>query len=317
MTTAKLPPYRLTLTPSGAPRHIFDTSGSDWHQDILYTSDIHFDSQHCNRKLLFKVLDEMVERNAYWIDGGDFWDAMQGNGDKRAERDGVRSEYLAPQADKRKGLWQRIVDDAGQLLKPYLPRLIQCGMGNHETAALKYNDINLTEELAKLAGRSGAPSTHVFGYTGYGHFTAEIKLKTKSKPPTSTITAFFTHGHGGGGIVTQGIMQGQRRMVYAPDAQLMLSGHIHQERQNTFAAVRSRPPKYTEELIERVDVVVPGMKQEYSLGPGPRSGWALERGMGPSPNGALWIRLSLQSPTRSGVAPQGKKALQYSLSWAK
>ena len=311
------PDYELGLTPSGAPRFIFDSTGPDWEQWLLFTSDVHFDSQHCQRDALFSVLDQAVARDALWIDLGDFFDAMQSKSDKRRELDGIRPEYLYPSDEnKRMGLWQRIVSDCEEKLQGYADRLIMTSLGNHETAALRWSDINLSQELANIARRSGSRQCHNFGYTGYAHVACRIFTRNQNRPSTS-FSMFLTHGTGGSSPVTLGASGGQRRMVYAPDARLYISGHTHQETMMTRSAVRSRPPSFVERIEERHDVVIPGFKAEFSVEKGPRKGWALERGFAPTAIGGLWVRLYLKSAPAKNLPNKGNKQLFYELSWAK
>ena len=46
--------------------------------NLMLTSDRHHDSTHCNRELEKKHLEEAKKRNAFIIDCGDLFDAMQG-----------------------------------------------------------------------------------------------------------------------------------------------------------------------------------------------------------------------------------------------
>ena len=313
---SKAPEYELKLTPSGAPRFIFDVS-PHWEQWILVTSDVHFDSQHCDRDALFNVLNQAVERDALWIDLGDWYDAMQSKSDKRRELDGIRPEYLYPsEENKRMGLWQRIVSDAEEKLQPYANRLIFAGLGNHETSCLRWSDINLTQELCGIAKRAGSTQCHLGSYTGYAHFSVRLRTKNEKKPGSS-LTLWLTHGTGGNSPVTLGTIQSSRRMGYAPDARLYISGHIHQELMVTRTAIRSRPPVYTEKIEERHDITIPGFKQEFPLSGSPRNGWAIEKGFPPTPTGGLWIRLFLGNSADKGVRKRFKKELSYEVSWAK
>ena len=61
--------------------------------DFLLIADVHFDSISCDRKLLKKHLDEVVERNAKVFIFGDFFDVMGGKFDKRSSKGDLRPEY--------------------------------------------------------------------------------------------------------------------------------------------------------------------------------------------------------------------------------
>lgn len=56
--------------------------GADWRQRYLLLADVHFDSPHCNRRLLRSLLTEAQETGAGVFVFGDWFDGMQGRDDK-------------------------------------------------------------------------------------------------------------------------------------------------------------------------------------------------------------------------------------------
>src|SRR5688572_11399081 len=60
---------------------------------FLLQSDVHWDNPHCDRKLFYKHLKQAQERDAAILDNGDFFCAMQGKWDKRANKSDLRPEH--------------------------------------------------------------------------------------------------------------------------------------------------------------------------------------------------------------------------------
>ena len=68
----------------------------DSRQMFLLLSDLHIDNPKCDRRLLLKVLNEAVERNALILIFGDLFCLMQGKGDPRRSKADIRPEHNKP-----------------------------------------------------------------------------------------------------------------------------------------------------------------------------------------------------------------------------
>src|SRR5688572_23682139 len=89
-------------------RHTGISAG--WEQRYLLISDVHFDSPHCDRKLLTKHLEQAKAVGAGVLCIGDWFDAMGGKNDKRAHKSGVRAE------DSRDNYFDSLVDSSADYL---------------------------------------------------------------------------------------------------------------------------------------------------------------------------------------------------------
>jgi len=95
----------------------------------------------------------------------------------------------------------------------------------------------------------------------------------------------YTHGYGGGGPVTKGVIQANRKAVYLPDAHFCVSGHIHEHWLMTQSRERLTRSGETK-IDEQVHVCLPTYKEEYLMG----EDFHRERGRPPKPLGAYWLR---------------------------
>lgn len=252
-----------------------------WEQWFLLKSDDHWDNPHCRRDLLKRHLEQAVERNAGIIGGGDLFCAMQGKYDKRASKENIRPEH-------QNGRYlDSLVDTAGEWYAPYAEHMICEGRGNHERAIQKRHETDLTERLVeKLRTNTG----HHVEAMGYGYW---VRFQfTRDKQRKSFMMKVF-HGSGGGGPVTKGVIQTNRRAVYLPDADIVMTGHVHEG-----WSVCLRRERVTQQNRIKHDsqwhVCAPTYKEEYGDG---SMGWHVERGAPPKPLGAYWLRFYFQDPS--------------------
>jgi UDP-2,3-diacylglucosamine pyrophosphatase LpxH len=245
---------------------------------VLLSSDHHWDNPDCKRDMMKRHFDEAVKLNAPIIMVGDFFCAMQGKYDKRSDKSKLRPEH---QTGK---YLDSLVETAADWLKPYREHIAVIGHGNHETAIQNRHETNLIERLVERLNYGNPGRVHMGGYGGWLRLTcAHGGRKTHS----SSVHGKYFHGSGGGGPVTKGTIQSQRQAVMFPDADFVVSGHVHeqytichmQERIDLLGNVRLR---------EQWHVRLPTYKDEYKDGYG---GWHVETGKGPKPLGAYWMRI--------------------------
>jgi hypothetical protein len=251
---------------------------------VLLRSDVHHDNPHSDRRMEKRHLELAKERNAWVIDNGDLFCAMQGKYDKRASKDTVRPEH------QRSDYLDALVGTAAEFYRPYANHFAVLGRGNHETAIRGRHETDLTDRLAERLRAYGSPVVA----SGYGGW---VVFRFMSNGWQKTIRLHHFHGSGGGGPVTRGVITTNRMAVYTPDAEIVLTGHTHDEwtvpirRQRISAA---GVPYQDEQLHVRV----PGYKDEFGAGEG---GWWVETGKAPRPRGAAWLRFWLEFPaSRNG-----------------
>lgn len=251
--------------------------GPEWSASLLLRSDAHHDNAHSDHRLEAIHLDEAIDRGAGILDIGDLFCAMQGKWDKRADTSQCRPEH-------REGRYlDSLVETAAEFYEQYADHWLFMSPGNHETSITKRHETDLTERLAERMRMKNSPVV-VGSYAGFIRFVADLGgKKTLSK------VMYYTHGNGGGGPMTHGVLNTRRRQSYLPTADIVWSGHTHDS-----WVVRLAKTSLTSRGNIRLDdvhhVSTPGYKDEFT----PLSGWHIERGAPPKPIGAAWLKFSLR-----------------------
>lgn len=238
---------------------------------FFVTSDVHFDSIHCNRSQFFKDLNFAVEHDARIFIIGDFFDAMQGRFDPRRDMSKVRPEY------RYEDYYDRIVKDAIEKLKPYSANLMLFTDGNHEASVLKNANTDLTGRLVDGLSRAKTP-VYRGGYGG-------ILLLNDGGYITP---AKYFHGSGGEAPVTRGAIQTNRQAVFLPDFKIILNGHSHHS--YWIPIVRERVSDSGAHYFDiQHHVRTPGYQMSYGDG---STGWEVTRGGVPKPIGSTMLDIN-------------------------
>jgi hypothetical protein len=263
-----------------------------FEQKFLLTADRHWDNPQSNWELQKRHLDLAKRYKAGVIDIGDFFCAMQGKFDKRSKKGDLRPEH------KRDDYLDALVETATEFFAPYAEQFITIGMGNHETSILKKHETNLTNGLVASLNRQGG-KIYNGGYSGWVNFECvnERSGRVDSKK------LWYIHGYGGGGPVTRGVIQTNRKAVYLPDADIVISGHTHDEW--IMPISRNRLGADNKQFLdEQMHVQIPTYKDEYSDG---YLGYHVETGKPPKPIGAIWMRI-FKEDSRSPIEVDFYKA---------
>jgi hypothetical protein len=247
---------------------------------FLLSSDQHWDNPDCNRDMFERHLKEAKDKDAKVFIFGDFFCAMQGKYDKRADKSKIRPEHQTSR------YLDSLVETATDWLMPYREQIALIGLGNHETAILKNHETDLIERLVERLNIT--KSDHKVFSGGYGGWVRF--LLHRSNTSVNAVNLKYYHGSGGGGPVTKGVIQSQRQAVFLPDANIVVSGHVHE--QYLMCYTRERLTRTGEIKIEdQWHVRTPTYKDEYKDG---FSGWHIETGKPPKPLGAWWIKFEYQ-----------------------
>jgi hypothetical protein len=191
----------------------------DWESWVLLTSDQHWDNPKSNHKLQLKHLEEAKERDASIISAGDFFCAMQGKYDRRANKTALRPEHRSDD------YFDSLIETASNFFAPYAHNFFLIGMGNHEASIVDRHETNLIERLVAVLNNKTKSKIFSGGFSGWIIFT----FMRHDNKQCGSIVLHYDHGYGGGGPVTADMIQHQRRSVYLPDADIILSGHCFSE----------------------------------------------------------------------------------------
>ena len=254
-----------------------------WQQSFLLSSDRHWDNPHSDHEMQIRHLSEMIERNAFCLDNGDLFCAMQGKYDKRSSKSDLREEH------KTGRYLDSLTETADVFFSPWANRFIMIGKGNHEESISNNHETCLTERLISLLNQRGGSVIN----GGFGGF---VKFSFRVNSPGGAgsyrdVVLHYDHGYGGGGPVTRDMIQHQRRQVYLPDADIIMSGHTHDQWSYWCSRVRlNQVGKIHHDEV--LHVKTPTYKEEYGTGSG---GWHSRRGSPPKPIGAYWLNFKYRN----------------------
>jgi hypothetical protein len=177
------------------------------------------------------------------------------------------------------------VETAVEEMTPYAADLALVGYGNHETSVLKHQETDVVKRLCDgLAVQRG-------GYSGFVRFQF-----SRGKSNKSSHVLFYHHGAGGGGPVTKGVIQTNRRAVWLPDATLIATGHVHESWVLSLPRMRLSPSGRTYQ-DEQTHIQLGTYKQEMTLA----GGFHTERGRPPKPLGGAWLKFFYDASQRGDV----------------
>ena len=269
--------WNIEQTSPGCLRIDLDASEAGWSQDFLLRTDAHHDNSHADHRLEMAHLLEAQERDAGILDAGDLFCAMQGKWDRRADLSQCRPEH-------QQGRYlDSLVETAADFYEPFADRWLMLAPGNHEGSILKRHETDLTERLSERFKAKGSPVL-TGTYSGFVRFVAHL-----SSGRTISTVLWYSHGSGGGGPMTHGVLNTRRRQSFLPDADIVWSGHTHDSWTVRLAKASLTPHGHVR-LGQVLHVSTPGYKDEWS----PLAGWHIERGAPPKPLGAAWLTLRVR-----------------------
>lgn len=249
----------------------FTDVNAGFEQWILCRGDAHFDSASSNNALEMKHLKMAQERGALIVDIGDLFDAMQGTHDRR------RRFGASIQDVEMDDYFDVLTEKAYLRYAPFAENWLLLGMGNHEDSVLHHAQTNLTRRLAHKLHAAGS-QVIAGGLEGWLRF--RFSQDNDSRHSCGYFDCYYLHGYGGGGPVTKGAIQANRRQTWI-NADFVVSGHTHQSFHLPYRRLRLN--KMGGEESRRTDhIQVSGYKE--------RDNWNKSRGHSPECRTAFWIR---------------------------
>ena len=272
--------------------HRLDFEGNELN--VLLMSDLHWDNPHCDRALLKAHLDRALDIGASVVVNGDMFCLMQGKFDPRRAKDNVRPEHNV------NNYLDAVIRDAVDWFAPYKDILKLVGYGNHETSIVRNCETDPLQRFVDLYNATHNSSLYTGGYGGW--------LILRRKDYSYKIKYF--HGSGGGGPVTQGVIQNQRKMAMHENMDCMWMGHVH-EMYTMYHTVESLDTKYRPVLRNVLHVRTASYKEEYDGG---YMDFHVERGRPPKPLGCYLLRVTTRKSKDRGSS-EHKKLQASAIAW--
>jgi hypothetical protein len=256
---------------------------ADWEQYFLLVSDAHIDNAHSDRSMFDRHMRLCRERNARWLSNGDFLCLMQGKADNRADTSACRPEH------QRGRYLDAVINTTADYIAPHADMALLFAPGNHENSVKRRCETDMNERLVEAAKvRNKECNAYAGSYANWVRFL--VRQRGRRQLVGGSVVMYMHHGYGGGGPVTRGTIQTSRMAVYLPDADIIWTGHTHDEW--IMPIQRARLSPHGRPYLDRtMHVRSPGYKDEFSE----QNGWAVERGMPPKPKGALWLRFYMEN----------------------
>lgn len=253
---------------------------------ILLRSDAHQDNPHANWEMEERHLEQAAKRNAVILDFGDLFCAMEGKGDRRSAKN------LRPEHSNGNYL-DLLVTTAADRYEKYAHLWALIGQGNHESSVLERKETDLTDRLCSvLTDRTG----HRVQGGGFANWVT-IVVKKKGSGVSAHTRIYGHHGYGGGGPVTEDVIQAERKAAQVEGADVYLSGHTH-------GAWHMEKLKYCldgncREVAKTVDFLKLPTYKEEALDRGGR-GYHHMKGRKAKPLGAWWMKLYPKRSQKNG-----------------
>ena len=252
---------------------------------LLCLSDLHWDNPKCDRKTLKRHLDYAVKEGAKILVNGDFFCLMQGKYDPRGNKKDIRPEH------NKANYLDAVIETAVDWFKPYANHLIFIGYGNHETNILKRQETDMIQRFADLFNYTHKPDVPI-SVGGYGGW---ITIQFRITPTTrKSYKIHYYHGSGGGGAVTKGTIQHQRKMADIEGADCIWMGHVHE----LYTLVQTKATLDNNRIPILKDILhlrTGAYKEEYQDGFG---GWHVERGSPAKPIGGIMLEVGVNRTPR-------------------
>jgi len=252
---------------------------------IAMLSDIHWDNPKCDWKLLKKDLDYCVKESIPIMINGDMFCLMQGRGDKRRNKSDIRPEH------NNANYLDSIVETAVEWWSPYAHLLTVIGMGNHESAIIKFQETNILKRFVKLLNLKNNTNVKTGGYGGWLIINSLLRQKPNNRPDRRVCKIKYFHGSGGGGVVTKGALNLTRALEMYEDFDVFTMGHIHENAaRNDVRDVVTLGSNNYRHVQKQLHLMLTGTyKEEYGAG---SKGWHVERGAPVKPTGGRILEIS-------------------------
>jgi len=252
-------------------------------------SDLHIGSKEFDGESLKRDLEKCKDNNAKVIINGDTMDLILMQDLKRASASRIKPN---------EGQVNQFIEEAVDVLLPYVAQLCIIGQGNHESSLIKHHGIDVLAWLIEILNREKKNGKIQQGH--YQNFVRINFLDTKNNYKLGArYTIYMSHGSGQNASVTKGMID-FNRIAVANEADLYLIGHKHNHLVTTMpSATVSDDDKL--EVRNRIAVQTPSYT--YQINSAKDNAWIDSFYGKQAAPGFARIELGLQPSTKKIVLP--------------
>jgi hypothetical protein len=211
---------------------------------------------------------------------------MQGKYDPRRSKKDILPEH------NKVNYLDAVIETAVDWFGDFADTIIFIGYGNHETAIIKNVETDPLQRFVDLFNYTHKPSIPIT-VGGYGGW---LTLQFKSGTVRKSYAIHYYHGSGGGGPVTRGVIQNQRKMADIEGADCIWMGHVH-ELYAMYQAKATLDGRRVPIIKDVLHVRTGTYKDEYSDG---AFGWHVERGAPAKSLGCITVDFHFRHATHEG-----------------
>lgn len=177
---------------------------------IYMLSDVHFGHPQTDLSLLISHLEQAKQEGALIIDNGDFFDMRQSQTRSSIHKNNNHNFY------------EKVVDKAVDLLKPYAKNIIAMGWGDQEMKVHSRSKMDLTYSLMKKLRYEGSR-----GFSFKNEWW--VYLIFNGQHHKEVLRIRMTHNSGGNSaMVSRGTVTINRLAAHLADVDIVINGHNHQ-----------------------------------------------------------------------------------------
>lgn len=217
--------------------------------EIYPIGDCHIGARSCAEKPLRALVKEIKDNpNAFWIGGGDIYDAIKPQDSKRFDMDIMPDWMLEGDAlntrEKLNDILKQQYERGVEILEPIKSKCLGAIEGNHEYTIRKYYNQDLHRAFCN---RMGIP--HLSDEAGI-----RLKFNRVSGGSSSVVMLYIRHGYGGGRTAGAEPNKLFRMLAEWEGFEICFTGHTH-----TFDIL---PPKPVLEMPRKGELL-PELTQRY------------------------------------------------------
>lgn len=274
----------MTVTPVS-----HDFSGGNTTLRLGFFGDLQFGSSDFDSDLCKRDLDRAYESCAGVFLIGDNFDAIFPGDPRHAAgvRDGNREDPI-----------NEDVERFGEFLQPYADKLVGIGMGNHETACIRHNNVDPVRMLVAWLNAELGTSIVQMGYRGW----IPVHLSNE-RAEVHRARIYWFHGAGGSAPKSKGMLNFSG-LAAEYDFDVYICGHKHKLILDG-ATTRETLDRDNKPVLKRLWAAQTGTYkriQKVDKGGGYRSNYGEERFDQRSSNG--WVQVVFEVSGKSELESQ-------------